>query len=152
MTDGSSTEKGGARVLGICLAVMLVLALTGASMQRNVRWRTLLAMWQDCVRKSPDKSRTHNNVGNCHVLLKEYFPAIAEYQKAIELEPGNMEAYFNLAQALDIVGLYNPAMRNYDIFCRNAPPQLENAREKACLRLRELMARARQGGAPGTMP
>lgn len=132
----------------LIVAVVIVLALAGASVQRNTRWHTLLAMWEDCVKKSPNKSRTHNNVGNCFVLRHEYFPAIEEYQKAVALEPGNMEAHFNLAQALDIVGLYNQAMRSYDVFCRYAPPPLAVARAKACARLQELSDRAREGSRP----
>lgn len=124
------------------LPLVMILFLAGASTARNAYWRTLLSMWQDCAEKSPNKSRTHNNLGNCYILLEQYFPAIAEYQKAVKLQPGNMEAQYNLAKALDTVGLYNQAMQPYDIFCRFAPPVFEIHRKQACDRLRELLVEA----------
>ena len=132
-------------VLRISLAVILLLALTGASLIRNSRWHTLLSMWEDCARKSPNKSRTHNNLGNCYLLLNRHFPAIEEYQKAVMLEPGNLEAQYNLATTLDAVGLYNQAMRPFEVFCRLAPTEYAEQRARACRRLEELLATARVG-------
>jgi hypothetical protein len=63
-----------------------------------------------------------------------------EYQKAVDLEPGNMEAQYNLAQALDTVGLFAQAARHYDIFCRFASPEFAAHRVRACSRLQELTA------------
>ena len=135
-------------VLRVLLAMTLLLALTGTAVLRNARWHTLLTMWEDCARKSPNKSRTHNNLGNCHLLLGQHFSAIAEYQKAVVLAPSNMEAQYNLATSLDTVGLYNEAMRPYEVFCRSAPQELGEARGKACARLGELLAMARAGTGP----
>jgi tetratricopeptide (TPR) repeat protein len=127
------------------LALAVVALLTLAAHQRNEEWDTLLAMWQDCAAKSPDKSRTRNNLGNCYILLQRHFSAIAEYERAVALDPGNLEAQFNLAFAYDGVGLYNQAMRPYEVFCRMAPPAYAEQKDKACSRLRELLDRARQG-------
>ena len=133
-------------------AAALVIALAGAAATRNATWHSLLAMWEDCARKSPNKSRTHNNLGNCHVLLERYFPAIAEYQKAIALEWGNLEAHYNLATALDTVGLYSQAMRSYEVFCRMAPPALAEHKQRACTRLQELLDEARRPRGAGGRP
>ena len=129
----------------VLLAVALLAALTAASVARNTRWHTLLAMWEDCARKSPNKSRTHNNLGNCYLLLGQRFSALAEYQKAVALEPGNLEAQYNLATTADIVGMYNLALRPYEVFCRAAPPEFMKQRLQACARKEELLAMVRQG-------
>jgi tetratricopeptide (TPR) repeat protein len=127
------------------LAALLVLALTGTAVLRNARWHSLLAMWEDCAGKSPDKSRTHNNLGNCYLLLGRHFSALAEYQRAVAIEPRNLEAQYNLATTLDTVGLLTQAIGPYDVFCRQAPPAFAEQRAKACARLRELLAAARSG-------
>ena len=126
----------------VIVALLVVLALTSASVQRNRAWYTLLSLWEDCASKSPEKSRTRNNLGNCNLLLKRYFPAIAEYQKAVQLDPGNLEAQYNLATTLDTVGLVSQAMPPYDVFCRYAPDVYADQRKAACQRLQELRAAA----------
>lgn len=129
----------------VLLSVILILALTASAAQRNRKWHTLLAIWQDCAEKSPDKSRTRNNLGNCNLLLGRHFPAIAEYQRAVALEPRNLEAQYNLATTLDAVGFARQAAQPYDIFCRSAPPHYEEQRIKACNRVREILAGAGSG-------
>lgn len=136
-------------VLRALLPVMLIGALVSATALRNSRWHTLVVMWEDCARKSPNKSRTHNNLGNCYLLLGRHFSAIAEYQKAVVLEPLNLEAQYNLATTLDTVGLYTQALPPYERFCRMAPPLFAEQRNKACKRFEELMARTRPGAGPG---
>jgi len=127
------------------IAVLLLLALTGTAVLRNAKWHSLLAMWEDCAQKSPNKSRTHNNLGNCYLLLGHHFPALAEYQKAVAIDPRNLEAQYNLATTLDAVGLYPQAIAPYDVFCRLAPAALAEHRTKACARLRELLTSAGSG-------
>lgn len=136
-------------LLKTLLALCLIAALTAAAVSRNAAWHSLLAMWEDCARKSPAKSRTHNNLGNCYVLLERYFPAIAEYQKAVALAPGNLEAQYNLATALDTVGLVSQAMRPYEVFCRLAPPVFAEHKHRACTRLQELLDDARPAAGGG---
>ncbi len=133
------------RVVKTVLAVFIIMLLTVASVRRNAAWHSLLSLWTDCAAKSPQKSRTRNNLGNCNLLLKRYFPAIAEYQKAVELNPRNMEAQYNLATTLDTVGLLSQAMRPYETFCRMAPPEYAEQRAQTCRRLEELKARAGAG-------
>jgi tetratricopeptide (TPR) repeat protein len=149
MPRGRSVAFNTMLAFRIVPVIVLVAALTGATMLRNVRWQTLLTMWEDCARKSPNKSRTHNNLGNCHMLLGKHFSAMREYQQAVALEPGNMEAQFNLARVYDMVGLYSQAMRPYDIFCRSAPKDLDEHRVTACRRLQELLAEARARAGSG---
>lgn len=129
-------------MLKIVAASLILIVLVAISVQRNSAWHSLLSLWEDCARKSPDKSRTRNNLGNCNLLLNRYFPAIEEYQKAVQLDPQNLEAHYNLATTLDTVGLASQAMRPYDIFCRQAPPSYAEQRARACQRLQELRSAA----------
>ena len=129
-------------VLRTAALALLVLSLVIASVQRNAVWHSLLSLWTDCAKKSPGKSRTHNNVGNCYVLLGKHFPAIAEYQRAVELDAENMQAQYNLAVQLDNVGLASKAMQSYDIFCRKAPPVFSEEKVLSCKRVQEYLREA----------
>ena len=131
------------------ISLLIVLLLAGAASHRNRAWHTLLAMWTDCAAKSPQKSRTHNNLGNCYSLLDQHFSAIAEYQRAVALDKGNMEAQYNLAVKLDSVGFSALAIQPYDMFCKFAPPTFPEQKRYACERLRELLRDATpSGGSP----
>lgn len=132
------------RLVRESVLVIVVLALTAAALQRNTTWHTLLAMWADCAAKSPQKSRTHNNLGNCYLLLGMHFPAIAEYQKAVALDPGNMEAQYNLAVQLDNVGLVSLAIKPYELFCRFAPAAFPEQQKRSCDRYQELLNEVKQ--------
>lgn len=130
-------------VMRTVFAATLVIVLALASLNRNATWHSLLSLWEDCARKSPQKSRTHNNLGNCHLLLGGHFPAIEEYRKAVELDAGNMEAQYNLATTLETVGLISPAQKPYDLFCRHASPSEYAAqRATACRRAQEIQTLA----------
>ncbi len=145
---GSAAAAGWVKELFLAIIIIL---LTIAAVQRNSAWQTLLSIWSDSAAKSPYKSRTHNNLGNCHLLLNRYFPAIAEYQQAVALDPENMEAQYNLATTLDKVGLYSPAIQPYAIFCKRGPLEYTEQKRKSCERHRQLSAAANTGnGGSGT--
>ena len=126
------------RCVKVAVPAIILLFLVLATVQRNAVWHTLLTMWTDCAAKSSQKSRTHNNLGNCYLLLGKHFPAIAEYQKAVGLDNTNMQAQYNLATQLDNVGLSSLAARHYEVFCRFAPPTFPEQKKAACRRFQEL--------------
>ena len=140
---GSSSHRdprSAAAAMAVAVAVLLILVLMAATYHRNQAWQTLLSLWADCAAKSPQKSRTHNNLGNCYMLLGMPFQAIPEYERAIALDPNNIEAYYNLASNLDAAGFAGASVRYYTIFCERAPRTYESARTQACRRLQELTA------------
>jgi len=115
--------------IAVCVVIILMVLLTAATFQRNRVWVTKLSLWEDAAKKSPMKSRVHNNLGNCYMLLDRYFRAIEEYKKAVALDKNNIEAYYNLGINLDNVGLLNQAVYYYDIFYKIAPPSYDKQRD-----------------------
>lgn len=121
------------------LTVIFLVLLTFMTVSRNAVWSTKLSLWSDAARKSPMKSRSHNNLGNCYMLLQEPFNAIEEYQTAVKLDPRNIEAYYNLALNFENVGILNQAVYYYQIFCKSAPPLYSDQQQSSCRRAGELM-------------
>jgi tetratricopeptide (TPR) repeat protein len=111
------------------VVIILLFILSGATFQRNKVWQTKLSLWEDAARKSPMKSRVHNNLGNCYMLLGRHFDAIEEYKKAIALDKNNVEAYYNLGINLEKIGLLNQAVYYYDIFYKIAPPKYDEQKK-----------------------
>jgi len=129
----------------LILAVALVL-LTMAAFQRNAIWVTKLSLWTDVASKTPAKSRVRNSLGNCYMLLGDYFHAVEEYKAAIALDNANYEAYYNIANNLERIGLGREALGYYAFFCRAAPRDYPEATRTACERAARL---TREFAAPG---
>jgi tetratricopeptide (TPR) repeat protein len=129
------------KMLGI-MVVLIVLA--AASHLRNRVWDTKLSLWSDVARKSAQKSRAHNNLGNCYMLLDKPFKAIEEYRAAIALDAGNIEAYYNVGMNLEKVGLLSQAVPYYEHFCRAAPSLYEQEKRSSCRAVQALAGHAGQ--------
>ena len=118
--------------MALAAAAVFIVLLAVMAFERNFVWDTKLSLWSDAARKSPNKSRVHNNLGNCYMLLGRPFPAIEEYRRAVALNARNVEAYYNLAMNLEEVGLLGQARYYYDIFCRTAPPRYHQQKVSSC--------------------
>jgi tetratricopeptide (TPR) repeat protein len=123
------------------VAAGLIILLAAASLQRNVVWNTKLSLWTDAAAKSFRKSRSHNNLGNCYMLLQKPFSAIEEYKIAVSLDPKNIEAYYNLALNFENVGILNQALYYYTVFCKSAPPGYRDQVQFSCERVTQLAGR-----------
>ena len=84
-------------------AVLLVIVIIVGSFwtyERNQVWRDRLSIWQDCVNKSPQKARPHNNLGVALADKGHYNDAIEQYQKALQINPYYPNALANLGLTL----------------------------------------------------
>ncbi len=85
----------GARIVAPAVVVIVFAAMT---IERNPVFANNVALWQDAVQKSPNKSRAHFNLGAAY--QNAHFPpaeAIQEYQAALALKPDIHAAYSNMA-------------------------------------------------------
>jgi Tfp pilus assembly protein PilF len=90
-------KPGWAGVIFLCIVGTLFSAWT---VERNRVWADDVVLYQDCVRKSPNKARAHNNLGTALSLRGRLPEAIRHYQTAIKIEPGYADAHYNLGYAL----------------------------------------------------
>ena len=86
--------------------ILCTLAIVGAvwTYERNQVWRDGITIWQDCVKKSPQKARPYNNLGAALGDQGHYDEAVAHYQKAIQINPYYLNAYANLGLTLAVQG------------------------------------------------
>ena len=76
------------------LIISLLLVIT--TYQRNKVWHDDLTLWQDCVKKSPNKARTHANLGLAYKERGMLDKSLAESKKALEIDPLFVQAYNNI--------------------------------------------------------
>jgi Flp pilus assembly protein TadD len=83
-------------------ALLSAIALLWAAWtwQRSQVWGDAVALWQDCVNKSPAKARPHNNLGSTYMRLGRLEDAIPHLKRAVEIAPRYADATYNLGYAL----------------------------------------------------
>ena len=111
-----SLFPGGVESVLWALLLLVSVSLGYATFQRNMVWQSKLSLWADSAKKSPNKSRPHNNMGNCYLLSENYRAAIVAYRTAIRLDPSNIEAYYNLSLALRSLGQVEEALKVHRMF------------------------------------
>ena len=90
------TSRNYARLAWIAAAVaVLILGFMTAS--RNAVFANNIALWEDAVRKAPEKPRPHFNLGQAYQDAQRIPDAIREYERALALKPDIHAAYSNLA-------------------------------------------------------
>jgi tetratricopeptide (TPR) repeat protein len=78
-------------------AVAIALVFTAMTISRNPVYADNLALWEDAVKKSPDKARPHFNLGQAYQNVQRMQDAVREYQAALTLKPDIYAAYSNIA-------------------------------------------------------
>jgi len=94
----------------ICLMIVVSSFWT---YQRNNIWSDPAKFWGDIVKKSPNKARPHNNLGN--VLKKQGFleEAIKHYVETLQIDPNYEKAHSNMGNALKKLGRMDEAIEHY---------------------------------------
>ena len=91
------------RWLPVPLAV-LVVCTAYAAYARNAIMSDEVLLWEDTVRKTPNNSRAHNNLGNFYLQKGKYVEAEREFQAGVRLQPDNMNPRRNLIRAYILQG------------------------------------------------
>jgi len=98
---------------GVALVLVAAIVFSFWTYQRNSVWKDPVALWSDCVEKSPQKSRPHNNLGAALDEQDRTEEAIEHYLQALRIKPDNEKAHNNLGNALDKQGHTEEAVEHY---------------------------------------
>ncbi|MEW6103812.1 MAG: tetratricopeptide repeat protein [bacterium] len=89
--------KGGKGfVQAVTLILLVILGYFTAA--RNYTYRSEIALWEDTVRKSPQKARVYNNLGYAYAIAGRNEEAKRAYLTALSLDPDYSLARNNLAR------------------------------------------------------
>ncbi len=109
------------RIGGGGLVVALALVLGLLTVRRNADYRSNLSIWQDTVAKVPDSARAHDCLGLALVLRGRLDDAMAEYRRALELDPAYAPTLNVMAGIQMRRGQIDAAMANYETAIRYQP-------------------------------
>jgi tetratricopeptide (TPR) repeat protein len=79
-------------------SLLVVAGLLVSTVSRNRIYRDQLSFWSDAVRKSPQKARTHNNLGYAYFVAGDLDSAMEEFRTALSLDRGLASAQHNLLE------------------------------------------------------
>ncbi|MFQ5540467.1 MAG: tetratricopeptide repeat protein, partial [Candidatus Binatia bacterium] len=97
-------------VIGLGAAVLVLSATT---YQRNLVWHDAMTLWQDVVKKAPNKGRGHNSLGTAMLERGELGEAIKHYREALRINPAYAQAHYNLGTAMLERGELGEAIKHY---------------------------------------
>lgn len=98
----------------IIILSLLVASYSIKTYYRNKVWENDFTLWNDTVRKSPQKERPHTNRGTAYQDMGNLDQAILDYDKAIEIAPYEAEAYNNRGFAYQKKANFQQAILDYN--------------------------------------
>jgi protein O-mannosyl-transferase len=106
-------SRRAAGVLAGCATAAAALTLGALTFRRNADYHTALSIWQDTVAKAPHNARAHNNLGRPLIGCGQIADAVAEYRKALMIQPDYVDARYNLGTALVSLGELDAAIAEF---------------------------------------
>jgi tetratricopeptide (TPR) repeat protein len=99
--------------IGVALFMTLIIVLSVFAYARNNVWHSKVSLWQDCVKKSPNKARPHHILGGALNEQGRTEEAIAHYREALRIDPHYLDAHNNLGNILAKQGRVDEAVSLY---------------------------------------
>jgi protein O-mannosyl-transferase len=90
--------------------------------ERNRVWSDEVTLWSDVVSKSPGKARGYSNRGRALAETKRPQEALADFNRALSLDPTNSDCYNNRANVLVQNGYPDEAIADCDSALKHPPP------------------------------
>ncbi|MDX2499974.1 MAG: tetratricopeptide repeat protein [Deltaproteobacteria bacterium] len=99
--------------LKVAIICAITLVFSAWTYERNAIWSNAVALWSDTVKKSPQKVRPHNNLGNALKRQGKIEEAIEHFNRALQINPGYAKAHNNLGTALAKQGKTDEAIKHF---------------------------------------
>jgi tetratricopeptide (TPR) repeat protein len=95
-------------------SALLVVSLSVLTVQQTAVWRNSLDLWTYIIEKEPESfPLAYNNRGMVFLKAGQFDRAIADFDKAITLDPGYAKAHYNRGSAFDRMGRLDMAILDY---------------------------------------
>ncbi len=112
----ATAKKQSGNRLAIGIAAVVIVILTITTLNRNEDYNTTVSIWNSATQATPHNPRTWSNLGEALAAQNNLARAVAQYEKALDLDPDFLEAHVNLGDALTTLARYEEAIDH----CRQA--------------------------------
>lgn len=108
------------------LIYLVILSINSFTvLQRNKVWENDYSLWNDTIKKMPNSSRAHHNLGIAYYDQEWFDAAVWEYSLAINLKPNNPNAHNSLGIIYSIQGKASLAIEEYQVAIKLKPSYAE---------------------------
>ncbi|MBI5196158.1 MAG: tetratricopeptide repeat protein [Nitrospirae bacterium] len=109
----------------VLLFIVIIISLAGTTYSRNTVWSDEIRLWEDVVKKSPNKARGHINLGLAYDSNNLTDKAIEHLQTALKLNPDSLEAHIDLGKIYDANNLPDKAIEHLQTALKLNPDSSE---------------------------
>ena len=114
LSENHQTRPKWIRYLVPAVLIGLVIVYGAYSVKRNRIWQDNFTLFSETAKKVPDSPRVRGGLGLAYQQMNRLNDAIREFQRAIELNPGLVNAHFSLAYAYEQSGRTDEAIAAYE--------------------------------------
>ena len=86
------------RMVVYTLTASWILAMGAGTWLRNWDYESEVSLWQANIKQQPNNARAWNNLGYAYMQAKQDEKAMLAFKNALELDEGNVKAFYNLQQ------------------------------------------------------
>lgn len=108
------------KILIPAFSLMLIL-FAFATYTRNFVWNDEVGLWEDVVKKSPNKARPHNHLGYLYTGQGRLDEAVMEFNAALAINPDYGDAHYNLGNAYLNQARMEEAVKEYQAALQRNP-------------------------------
>jgi len=98
----------------VAAAAVAIVCLTFTARQRAQTWRDSISLWTDVLRNNPLVPEAYNNRGAVYAGLRQYDRALADYDRALAIDPDFSRALNNRGAAFQRIGDFEKARADFD--------------------------------------
>ena len=120
-TPNMKMKRFNSEIADWSILFFIMLFLLIGTYQRNSLWNSEVELWKDCVRKSPQKERTHHNLGNAYYELGRWDEAKEKFEEALRIEAHNALSHNSLGVILARQGRFQEAIAHWKETLRITP-------------------------------
>jgi tetratricopeptide (TPR) repeat protein len=110
-----------ARGIVVSSIVIMLIVLSLAAYSRNAVWKNRVSLWEDVVRKSPEKARGHINLGIAYASIGLFDRAIEQGGIALRIKPDDAYNHYSLGFVYSRTGFTDKAIEHFRTAVRIAP-------------------------------
>jgi tetratricopeptide (TPR) repeat protein len=113
---GDYTRKHPFFKLASAAVLLFFMILT---MKQTSVWKNEFTLWDHTLAFYDNSSTVYYDRGVQYSLKKDFKNSLADYSRALELDPNNLDALFNRANAYENLGDAASAFKDYDTYLKN---------------------------------
>lgn len=111
---GKRRSRGRSVVLPVALTAAALTACAVLTERQTVVWKDGLTLWDHQVRNYPEHAISYDYRGETYELLGRKEEALADYTRAIAVEPGFIDSYIYRGNLLNALGRHGEALNDFD--------------------------------------